>query len=344
MRGIVWCVTTLPKSRTLKRVCSSTHRVDFHSATVFRTPPMFPQIRLESRSPTLPDALLEEAVYTSPTSLLQLSLAAIDLFNVFYRLHRLAIATSSRWLPQVDHATLSDLLYEMQYTVLSIPDYSRSYIDFDRGSRETDSSDQSCPDRAAAADSASVVEALLAAVQIFVYAALRELPHQAKLFEILLARLRSALDRPAVDMMTVWKNERNSNTLLWVLVTAAIVVEHRPCRSWWIQKVAEGCQVVGVTSLSSLQRVLETVAWNDVFFEPSLHVIWKEAEDAIPHVWDFGDDAAQGFFQAIDGVYDETDDYFQTYDDKGKLDQEVEMEFEWGRWRDDDWFVSGCFD
>jgi hypothetical protein len=80
IRGIQWSVGSgLPLVRLS---CSLRSRVDFHTAAVFRTAPTFPLIRLDPDTPSLPDALLEEAAYTSPTCLLQLPVAAIDCFNI----------------------------------------------------------------------------------------------------------------------------------------------------------------------------------------------------------------------------------------------------------------------
>lgn len=313
------------------------HRVDFHAATAFRTPPMLPQIKLDPDIPPLPDALLEDAVYTSPTSLLQLSLVSVDLFNIFYRLHRLAIATSSHWLPRVHRQTLSDLLYEAQYTILSVTDYSRVYLEFDCDARSSEVFTDDCGDRAAMANAASVVEALLAAAQIFLYAALRELPPRAKIFKILLARLKSALDRPSVNMTAVWRNERNLNMLLWALVVAACVVQDEEARSWWVQKAAQVCKVLTVTRVRALQGILETVAWTDVFFEPCIPSVWKEIEEEFGTLDDEGlrvEDVVHEGKWISSEEYDERED-FEGHEHGGNL----RLEFEQGRWKYGGWYI-----
>lgn len=248
-------------------------RVDFHSATAFRTPPSFSQICLDPDTPPLPDALLEAAAYTSPTSLLQLSCAAIDCFNIFYRVHRLALAISSHWFRRVDRLTISNLLYETEYIVLSVPDCSRDFLDFDLETHEEPSEDYD--GRRCMADGASVVEALLAAVQIFIYASLRELPTKVKIFSILLERLRVALDRPNTSMLDVWKREKNVEILLWVIVIACSTAP--PCgRSWWIGRLSEVCNELGIKGELELERALLRVAWTDVFFGDMLNSIWEE--------------------------------------------------------------------
>jgi hypothetical protein len=227
--------------------------MDFHTAAAFHTPPSFPHICLDPDSPPLPDGLLEEAAYTSPTSLLQLSLRAIDCFNIFYRLHRLALAASSHWQGRVARLTLSNLLYETQFLILSVPDYSREFLDFDR--EVTEEQAEAYTYRKSRADAASILEGLLAATLIFVYAALRALPTNAKLFTILLHRLRIALDRPGTLVIEVWKRENNVNMLVWVLVVGCSVAPLES-RTWWVAVLAEVCGEMDITSRVGLEEVL----------------------------------------------------------------------------------------
>lgn len=251
-------------------------RVDIHTATAFRTPPSFPRLRLDADTPPLPDELLEEAAYTSPTSLLHLSMAAIDCFNIFYRLHRLALAISSRYIKKVSRLTFSNLLYETEYMLLSVPDYSRDFLDFDLESRDEQDEDHA---GAALADAASVVEALLAATQIFIYVALREVPPKARLFSILLERLRVALDRPNVSTFSVWAKANNSQMLLWALVVASSVASPEYGRGWWIARLYEVVRDMGIRSLDELQGALAKVAWTDVFFADVLGGVWHDLNE-----------------------------------------------------------------
>ncbi|KAF2261298.1 hypothetical protein CC78DRAFT_535759 [Lojkania enalia] len=248
--------------------------VDFHTAAAFHTPPSFPQIRLDPDTPPLPDILLEEAAFTSPTCLLQLSLSAIDCFNIFYRLHRLAIATSSHWILKVNRLTVSNLLYETEYIILSVSDYSRYFLDFDLELK--DEKDEDNEEQARMADAASVVEALLASTQIFLYAALREIPPKARIFSILLNRLRLALDRPNSKMVEVWKRERNFNMLVWVLVVASSVASAWGERSWWIRRLSEVVKELGICDELELEALLQRVAWTDIFFRNNLNEVWEE--------------------------------------------------------------------
>ncbi|KAF2122194.1 hypothetical protein BDV96DRAFT_609179 [Lophiotrema nucula] len=253
--------------------------VDFHTAAAFHTPPGFPHIRLDPDTPPLPDALLEEAAVSSPTSLLQLSHSGIDCFNIFYRLHRLALAISSPWLRNVDRLTISNLLYETEHTLLSVPDYSRDFLDFDLDTEKEGEEDYE--EGARAADGASVVESLLAAAQIFIYAALREVPSKAKIFSIFLERLRVALDRPEVDMLGVWGREKNVNTLLWVLVVATSIVDGLEARKWWITRLAEVTRELEIDDELDLERTLRRVAWTDIFFGDKLDGIWQEVAEHV---------------------------------------------------------------
>jgi hypothetical protein len=256
-------------------ICVQSHyRVDFHTAAAFHTPPSFPQIRLDPDTSPLPDKLLEEAACTSPTSLLQLSLAAVDCFNLFYRLHRLALAASSHWVGRVDRLTLSNLLYETEYIVLSVPDYSRDFLDFDL--QANDEQDEDFRERESTAQSASVVEALLAASQMFIYAALRDIPTNAKIFSILLERARIALARPSVSVIPIWKKERNIHMLLWTLVVACSVASPGANRSWWIMQLVEIMIELEIKSRFDLEMALQHVAWVDTYFNAVLGDIWEE--------------------------------------------------------------------
>lgn len=155
---------------------------------------------------------------------------------------------------------------------LSVPDYSREFLDFDLGSK--DEQDEDHVERAALAGSASVVEALLAASQMFMYAALREIPPRARLFGILLERLRVALDRPRINMVSVWVKANNLMMLLWVLVVASSVASAGEGRDWWVGRLAEVVKELGLRDRRELQGMLEKVAWTEVFFAGVLGEVW----------------------------------------------------------------------
>jgi len=247
--------------------------MDFHTAAVSRAHPSFPHISLDPDMPPLPDELREEAAQTSPTSLLHLSCRAVDCFNIFYRLHRLALAVSSHWVGRVERLTLSNLLYETQFTILSIPDQSYNFLHFDQSIHDKQSD---CYDfLKARADAASVVEALLAAALIFVYAVLRTLPLNTKIFAILLSRLRAAVDRPNASVLYTWRREKNLNTLLWVLVVASCVATGEE-RMWWIAQLSELCGKRQIRSRQHLEHEIRHVAWTDTFFEDRMDAIWAE--------------------------------------------------------------------
>jgi hypothetical protein len=274
IRGIIWYVFPIFSSHPIQPIPPNRARVDFHTSTAFHTPPSFPHVRLDPDTPPLPDRLLEEAACTSPTSLLQLSLAAIDCFNVFYRLHRLGLAVSSHWIDHVDRLTLSNLLYETEYTILSVPDYSRNFLHFDLEVNEDE--DDEWDERRHIANSASVMEALLAACQIFLYAALRDVPTNAELFGILLERVRVAVARPGVDTVDIWRKEHNLPILLWVCVTACSVALPGDGRAFWISILLQVMIGLDVKSRFDLEIALRRVAWVDTFFNNVLGGVWDE--------------------------------------------------------------------
>ncbi|KAF2649623.1 hypothetical protein K491DRAFT_721513 [Lophiostoma macrostomum CBS 122681] len=273
--------------------------VDFHTSAAFHTSPSWPRIRLDPDTPPLPDELLEVAALTSPTSLLQLSLAAIECFNIFYRLHRVALALSTQWLGNVQRCTVCDLLYELMYMVLEVPDYSRDFLDFDmekqkkvtviqeyrsEAGREQDRGhdEHEAGYEARKADTASVVEALLAAVQVFVFSALRSVPPKAKLFSNLLERLRRALDRPSVDIINTWSREKNEKTLLWVLVVGYSVADAWYGRAWWAGKISEVLKELGHGDLAGehdFKNLLKGVVWTDGWFETQVDKACNDAAE-----------------------------------------------------------------
>jgi len=318
-------------------IADSSRRVDFHTAAAFHTPPSFPQIRLDPDAPPLPDKLLEEAACTSPTSLLQLSLAGIDCFNIFYRLHRLALAASSHWIEKVDRLTLSNLLYETEYIILSVPDYSRNFLDF--GSSSSNEQDD---DRQRAAHTASVIEALLAAAQIFVYAALRDIPNNAKISTILLERLRVAVARPIVCTIHVWKKERNFNMLLWTFVVACSVAPHGAGREWWIRQLVDIMIEMNIKNRFDLEIALQSVAWVDTYFNSVLGGIWEEVAQhrgarIMGHRSTMVD---QPLSRPVDpGLFDARIWESQLGDVTGEHGSAESVGYEKGRWEVDGWCI-----
>jgi hypothetical protein len=159
--------------------------------------------------------------------------------------------------------------------ILSIPDYSRDFVDFDLAT--VDEQDEDYEERKMMADGASVAEALLAAAQIFVYAALREVPPRARIFRVLLERLRVAIDRPNVCKLALWRKARNLNTLLWVLVVASSVATAPSERTWWISELIDVVADLGIASQAELEGFMTRVAWTDVFFGAAIEGVWTES-------------------------------------------------------------------
>lgn len=186
------------------------------------------------------------------------------------------------------------------------------------------------------ADSASVVEAILAATQIFVYAALREIPSKAKIFSILLERLRVALDRPGVDIVGVWRKEKNLNILLWVLVIASPVALVWGGRSWWIGRLSEVVKELDIHSERELEELVQRVAWTDVFFGEVLDSIWGEVREYRRVV----EMAEMCLTSSREGSVEETIDP-RLLDRGGELEARLgcPVEYERGRWKVNGWYV-----
>ncbi|KAI1577330.1 MgtA Cation transport ATPase [Pyrenophora tritici-repentis] len=247
LRGIIW--------------------IDFHTAAAFRTPPSFQHVHLDLDIPPFPEDLLEEAVGTSPTSLLRLSTAAVDCFNIFYQLHRLALAASSHWFGRVARLTLSNVLYETQFIILSVPDYSRVFLEFDRDADEEHRND--FMHRRHQADAASVVEGLLAAMLIYVYAVLRGLPLKANIFSILLNRLRAAIDRPNSSAREVWEREHNLNMLVWALDCV-----HLDTTTTTMAPLVDSPQIKQASLHNPLPLQLHTYIWPFLIVWPAFSAIY----------------------------------------------------------------------
>lgn len=308
-------------------------RVDFHTAAAYRTPPAFPQIRLDPDTPPLPDALLETAACTSPTSLLQLSLASIDCFNVFYRLHRLALAASSQWITQVDRITLSNLLYETEYLLLSIPDYSREFLEWNLDF--IDGQEERYSERRRRADAASVVEALVASTQIFVYAALREIPPKAKIFSMLLDRAHVALTSSHEPTIAIWERERSLNLLLWVLIVACSVVPLDDGRLWWTLTISEVMDRLDITGQLDLEFAVKRITWTDTFFAGLLNSVWAEVSQLRQRMNPQAPSALGSMLPNTAACLDFEAQLWQ-YGDEGL---HAPGAFEEGRWRGDGWFM-----
>lgn len=156
-----------------------------------------------------------------------------------------------------------------------MPDYSRDFLGFDLDTTiERDEDYQTREDKAHAS---SVVEGLLAASQIFIYAALRELPTNAKIFHILVDRLRVALARPSVCNMHVWKKEGNLNMLLWTVTVGCSVAAPGEGRAWWIRNLVEIMIKLDIKTRFDLEMAMQNVAWVDTYFSSVLGGIWEEA-------------------------------------------------------------------
>ena len=236
----------------------------------------------------------------------------------------------------MDRLTISNLLYETEYTILAVPDYSRDFLDFDLGAREEADDEEDYAERKAMAGSASVVESILAATQMFIYASLREIPPKAKIFSILLDRVRVAVDRPDVSMLDVWRKEKNMNILLWVLVIATSVSSTWEGRTWWIARLGEVVKELNIYSELELEMALQGVAWTDVFFGERLGSIWGEVREYRRVV-----EMTELYLER-----EQSEEWEETIDPRlldrgGELEEELgcPVAYEKGRWKVNGWFV-----
>lgn len=173
---------------------------------------------------------------------------------------------------------LSNLLYTTQFILLSVPDRSQDFLEFDQSIQDKGSEYHGCQKQRA--DAASVVEALLAAALIFIYAVLRALPLKTKIFAVLLRRLRTAIDRPNTSVLETWRHEKNLNMLLWALVMACCVATGVE-RTWWTTQLSGVCKEMDIGSRAQLEHEMRRVAWTDSFLDDRIDGIWAEAMQAM---------------------------------------------------------------
>lgn len=182
---------------------------------------------------------------------------------------------SDEWIGEVSREGVGKGLYEVGYMLGRVEDYSRGYLDFDLAKKVNSEDDEDYRARAAEADASSIVEALVSACQIFLYAALRGVPVRARLFAILAERLRGAVERPGVDTVHVWREYKNENLLLWAMVVGALVVGEVE-RRWWVERVGVVAREMGAWGVEEVEGVLGRVAWMEGGFGEGLGGLWRE--------------------------------------------------------------------
>ncbi|PVI01904.1 hypothetical protein DM02DRAFT_331986 [Periconia macrospinosa] len=264
--------------------------VDFHTAIALRRPPVLPLVLDGPEPPPLPQTLLEEATNNSSLSLLQLPVSPIECFNIFQTMHLLALATTSRYVDEVDRLTYSNMLYELEFFILSTIDYSldmtalvqnRLRITYDQKSPESEASDNDYARKTHDETTAAIItEAVLTSAQIFICAAMRDIPPSTKLYTILLQRLRGAIEWPGVSIINTWKEVKNLHILLWALVVGACVAP-RSKREWWTERIGQVMREMGVCTLGALEGVLTEVAWTDYTFADALRGVWAQVDEVV---------------------------------------------------------------
>lgn len=228
---------------------------------------------------------------------------------------------------------MSNLLYETEYLLLSIPDYSREFLELNLDSVEG-REEEKYTEKRSNADAASVVEALVASTQIFMYAALREIPRKAKIFGILLDRAQVALRSPQESTITVWERERSLNLLLWVLLVACSVVPLDDGRSWWISMISEVMEKLIIIGKGELEQAVKRVSWTDTFFDGLLQRVWEEVSQLRRERMS---QQSSKHCSINTGTAEELDFESQLWNFADGVDPSVE--FEGGQWKVDGWFV-----
>ncbi|KAF1992238.1 hypothetical protein K402DRAFT_344394 [Aulographum hederae CBS 113979] len=238
-----------------------------HFSAAHRTLPVHQYLPI---SPTLsyPPALLVHAAASTPNCLLNLSLNGPQVFNIYYRIQQIGLAASSQWLPTVNRVVIADALLAVEYLVLRMDardegsgeGFVQGGVDVDL---ELDVID---------ADAKAVVEALMAAAQIFLYAGIRLVPIVLRIYSLLVSRLRDALGQ--LRLWEVWERECGGRPLLWVLFMGCLAGQKRGPWQWFVAQSASVAETLGLETPEDYKELLKTIAWTDhgMFDEVAEHV------------------------------------------------------------------------
>jgi hypothetical protein len=221
-----------------------------------------PSFKFEPAMPAaaFPDSLRADAARTSPNSLLKVSSNSMEIFGVFHSLHLLSIALDDAWIGVVDRMPISNLMHEIEYTLLCLPSYH---------------SDRLALHQEMVSDAMTVIEALTIGAQIFLYGAVRLMPLSMRIFDIFLSRLLKALDGP--DLLGLWASECTIDALLWTLSMGAVAAQKRPAMPWLMDNLMLAMRQAGVHSQNDYNQRLKALAWTDEFCASTCAMLWAAA-------------------------------------------------------------------
>lgn len=232
-------------------------RAEYHSAAAGRRLPCFQYCSVDADK-HFPDALLEQAAITSPTSALNIPRHRFEVFNIIYRLHRLGLAISLEWFSQVSRLVISDRLHEVEYLILKF--LAKNYT-------------SRCDD--ADLENESISEAIILAGHIFLFGAIRVVPTPMKIFDIFLARLRVALDNTKSE---TWQELSLQDLRLWVLFIGAVASQVRPeILEYFVVQITADL-VSRPVAKSTLEHKLKGTAWADDYCRQPLDKLWTDLE------------------------------------------------------------------
>ncbi|KAL1641942.1 hypothetical protein SLS58_005778 [Diplodia intermedia] len=203
---------------------------------------------------SFPPALQHEALRRHRLGQRRLPRVGADLDLILLHLHHLSIVQDPAWGPHADRAAMRNLLYDCEHkllVILAAPPSSKP----DRGE-----------DDASVSPARRVRSAVAQAAQMFLLAALREMPLRRALYDLLAERLTATICVP--DAVDQWMRVAHLHSLVWVLfvgwVLSARGIECR-AQKWFQERLTQTMWQLDLRSCEDLDAVLAQFPSTDAF-------------------------------------------------------------------------------
>lgn len=205
---------------------------------------------LERWVESLPLELRHQATLRHSRGQLRFPSIETDLDLVLSHLHHLSIAQNPQWAARTSRTAIRHILYDSEYKLLLILAEVKESTDLSAAQR--------------------VRSATAQAAQLFLLAALSEMPLRKALYDLLVERLKATLSSfGAVDQ---WTREAHLHGLVWVLFVGWVLAGKSPDaaspRLWFQERLTVIMWQLGL-SLDDLEEVLSQFPLTDAFFRES---------------------------------------------------------------------------
>jgi hypothetical protein len=184
-----------------------------------------------------------------------------NIYNIFRRLHILAVASSSEWeaVRNTDadfRFALSNMMLNTEYDLLALSYQLKSEIS---------------PSDTGKVNLFDVCDCLCVAGQIFHYAGLRIMPLGTRVVDLYISRLRRALHSEA--LIDNWRAHACWESLLWTLAVTATAANGRSEYLPAMIELRKLCGMMGIGDVDEMVAKLKGFAWNDSFNELGRNVL-----------------------------------------------------------------------